>query len=248
MNSLTTIEGNAEVLNAQAANEQELAERITSAWREAREAMAVGLRKVIICGLLMLEAKKFCKRGELGPWLKKQCPEITWRTAQLWMELTREVCGYIGLLSSEKFHVSLPPGEMRNHFAFDSSPGKNSTLEVSLATLLELPQEALPEQAKLVQTKFWNLIDGKSQKELLLALRAKDPMRGGDRGGRKPVDPAAALRTELQMAEDLASDVLRSIFLLLEGDTITQLKPATREELIAAGIKLNNSVRELKRK
>ncbi len=176
---LPEVNGKVEVLGAEEAGEHELAEQITAAAREAQETMRSGIRKVVRCGLLMLMAKKFCKYGDLGPWLAKHCPEIAESTGRRYREIISSACSHIGVFSSDTFHVSLPPLENAHCERFEFGAGKSPTHEVSLATMLLLPLEALVEPARSLHEKFWGVFEGKSQKEVQLVLRATDPLLPG---------------------------------------------------------------------
>ena len=53
--------------------------------------MQKGLEHALKAGQLLLEAKKGLPHGEWLPWLRESCPDISERTAQNYMRLSREV-------------------------------------------------------------------------------------------------------------------------------------------------------------
>lgn len=74
----------AEQINSLHKQASEMAE---SAKGKINEAVAL----VVECGRLMREQKKRVGHGEWLPWLSKNCPDITERTAQKYMSLNRKI-------------------------------------------------------------------------------------------------------------------------------------------------------------
>lgn len=153
------------------------ASRISAAYAEAKKAAQSAITKVIECGLVMLQVKPLCPRGEFGPWLEKNCPEIEWRTANRWMNLAQDA-----LAMPEVKQLALP--------------------EYLTPEILTAPKEQLnPEQAK-VQTDFFALLDGKTQKEITWGFERVAPVK-------HEYHPRKATPEELARAQmDDASDIV----------------------------------------
>jgi hypothetical protein len=129
------------------------AQDISLAWVETEEAVRSSIRRVIVFGLLLLDTKerglqtKVIKHGQFLPWLEKNCPAVPQRTAYQWMALAS------GVMKSL---------QICNDCKFDDLP---------LHQVLQLPSNQLPKEAADLQQKVFNLVDGKSQKQLLFEFR-----------------------------------------------------------------------------
>jgi hypothetical protein len=64
-----------------------LALQINAAYADAEAASATAVDRAIRCGELLLEAKRQLPHGEWLPWLARNCPKISERSAQRYMRL-----------------------------------------------------------------------------------------------------------------------------------------------------------------
>jgi hypothetical protein len=138
---------------------------ISAAFASAKAAMDPAMRKVILCGLLMLEQKARLKHGQFDPWLKTNCPEIPERTARMYRDIaeaavciTLEKKSFVQIGNDCRFGANFP-----------------------ISKLLQLSAGELPKPVAEIQSRLFELVDGKSQKQLLFDFKDPDARRGGDR-------------------------------------------------------------------
>ena len=155
---------------------------LRDAFEDAARAESTALRTVVRCGLLMLAARKRAKKSEFGPWLKSNVfPDFSagqfesqWRKARRYMDLTTEICSALGVLSGETYAIPIGVlGDNGHHVRYLVDAVNNGTQEVSLADVILLAPEALPSGAREIQLKLFELIDGKTQKQLSFELRSE---------------------------------------------------------------------------
>jgi hypothetical protein len=83
-----------------------LAERINAAHFSVEEFFQGALKRAVHVGELLIEAKQQVKHGQWLPWLKQNCPKISDRTAQQYMQLaanTTKIADLDGIASALKF-------------------------------------------------------------------------------------------------------------------------------------------------
>ena len=132
------------------------AQAISIAFREASFQVSSAIRKVIYCGLLMIEQKEECKHGQFEKWLEKNCPEIPFRTARHWMEAAEAgVC----LATGEK-----SINQIGQNGRFDAS--------MPISKILQLPSTELSKENKALQGKIFDVVDGKTQSQLVFDFRS----------------------------------------------------------------------------
>jgi hypothetical protein len=119
-----------------------------------------GLRRVVAFGLYCYEIKERLKHGQFGPWLKENCPDISWRAARRYMELSRGVLEVAGL-SINDFGKTATCGQFAHRGEF-----------------LLLPDAKIPESLRPVREKICRLIDGKSARQLFFEFKTADDLDG----------------------------------------------------------------------
>jgi hypothetical protein len=145
-------------------NEKEVAGHLIEAIHQANTAFGNALRKVVVCGLLLIDASEKCPKGEFGPWLRKYCFgdlddtqfESQWRNARRWMETARGLC------------ESLQLGGQ--NVRYDGQP---------LHIILQLESCDLTKEQRSLQSKVFDFLEGKTQRQLQLEWRNADPTPTG---------------------------------------------------------------------
>ncbi len=229
MSNDTIIDGQAELMPRTgitafhaAVEETESAAQISQAFAEAKGQMETAIRKVLVCGLMMIDQKARCKHGEFGPWLEKHCPEIQWRTAQRWMETSDVV-------------VSI--SQIRHRVVFASGG------EIPLFRLLSMPASELPAEGVEIQEKVFSLVDGKTQKQLQLAWKDTEPAK---REYHPPVRTPAEIAEDLKRgAEDRVKFLTSSMRLMLDGQDLALAGDACFAELDGVRIDLGHVMKQI---
>lgn len=185
------------------------AERIAEAHKEALKAEFQALRKVVVCGLLMLEQKEKLPHGQFLPWLEKNCPNMHRMTATRWMQTTTATLGLL---------------QMSHDVTFEDG---------DLADVLSLPEEQLiSEEAKEVQQRVWGLVDGSSAKHLVSTY--KSTQEGPHQKYNPPkqmeaVSKEEAARLKAEQADRMAGELILSMGVMqdqvihLDYDRLEQL-------------------------
>jgi len=89
----------------------DLSGRINEAHHACTEAMNAGLQHAIEAGKLLIEAKSQCGHGKWLPWLAERCPDISTRTAQLYMRVARSESTLTDSAKAQRVaHMSLRRG------------------------------------------------------------------------------------------------------------------------------------------
>lgn len=77
------------------ANEAQLIDAINAGYKEAielanavKEGQQSAIQKAAQVGVLLSQAKDRLKHGEWMPWLEKNCPDISWDTANRWIKIS----------------------------------------------------------------------------------------------------------------------------------------------------------------
>ena len=146
-----------------------------------------GMRRVVALGWYCFELKNRLPHGQFLPWVEKHCPQISDRSVNAYMELTKhvlEACGCQIRSTLRIFHG----GQF----------------------LLLADQDISPE-ARELKGKICAILDGKSQRQLRLAFKDPRPA-GGDRTPRNekgehlqsPRRPDAQIQQELWERESRA--------------------------------------------
>jgi len=139
--AMQVIEGRAELVEGGEADE------LRQAYREALLDMANGLRRVVICGGILMEIKERVGHGNFLLWLAKNAPEIPVRTAQRWMFLAA------GLRDNL---------QDRHNGVFGDLP---------INRLLQLPETDVSEDQRTIRTDAMDLLQGKTQIQLMLQFK-----------------------------------------------------------------------------
>lgn len=204
------------------------ARHITEAWTETEEVLRSGIRRVIVFGLLLLDTKerglqtKVIKHGQFLPWLEKNCPNVPQRTAYQWMSLAS------GVLDSL---------QICNDCKFDDLP---------LHQVLQLPPNELPKEAVEVQQKVFNLVDGKSQKQLLFEFRDLEPSTPGSRqpASKRNISPQEAVAATKAAAEERFKKIMMDIQLITPEER-TAVSNATRDDFYDVLLTETSNLRDL---
>jgi hypothetical protein len=131
---------------------RERAEDISSAYAEAANAQ----RTLVWFGLLLTDTKERGKQtgiiphGQFVKWLEANCPTVSVRTCQNWMQIAEGVTA-----------------RFKNATAAFLVDGK----EIPLHQVLHLPSTVLDKKAIEVREEIFSQVDGKSQRQLLLEFR-----------------------------------------------------------------------------
>ena len=169
----------------------EVAERISRLYSDAVQ----GLRKMVLCGAEMLEHKAKLKHGQFLPWLEKYCPEIPERTARRFMDCAESaIC--LGLKVKALNQIG-------HDGRFDNLP---------ISRLLQLPFSDLPPAAAAAQKQIFELVDGKTQKQLLFDFRDTEPPK---RQYNPPVHTKAQVeQIKIDAANDLVATLAQQLMLV----------------------------------
>lgn len=127
-----------------------------------REAQA-GLRRVVSFGIYCFHVKGRLPHGQFERWIEVNCPEVSFRTSQAYMQITAGTMEHCGLTMQEFL-------QKRSALRF-SHPGE----------FLMLGDAEIPDEIRPLRNKIFELIDGKSGRQLLLEFKSLDSkMPGGD--------------------------------------------------------------------
>jgi hypothetical protein len=205
--------------------------QIEDAFAEANLAFSHGIRKAIACGALLLDVKDAGKasglipHGQFGKWMEKNCPDVPYRTYHRWMELAEGVRKQIGF--TQKCH--------------------NGTFEnVAFHQLLTLPAPELPKAAQKVQHEIFDLVDGKSQTQLLFEF--KDPPKKKEYHPPKPMSPAQKVEAEMAMARDNAETILSLVEIhFRQAPTLEKLPSSVRQDILNSFVDISNRIRAMEK-
>lgn len=129
----------------------DLAVRLESAYLEA----VSGMQKVIIFGLLCVEAKDMVPHGQFQKWIEANCPRISYRTARKFKQLTEAIL------------ESLDPKMARaGHFA------------VKPENLFKPNQRSFPKEVLEFRQAILEIIENKSQHQLEFEFGIRKPRKG----------------------------------------------------------------------
>ncbi len=119
---------------------------------------------IVALGLFCLDLSETkLKHKEFGPWVEANCPDVSYRSIRAYMQLTRGVFEEAGIQIGSALPICRS-GE-----------------------ILLLPDAEVSQEAKAIRDKVFDLVDGKSQRELLIRFRDPNGKRGGFRPDEKAV-------------------------------------------------------------
>lgn len=127
------------------------ADNLRSLYADARN----GLRRVVALGLYCYQIKARIKHGQFQAWLKANCPDVGFETLQTYLGLTKNALDACGVQMSCALDIC------------------------QSGQIFLLPEDQIPDKAKKLHRQICDLIDGKTQRQLLLQFRSERP-KGGD--------------------------------------------------------------------
>jgi hypothetical protein len=102
--------------------------------------------------------------GTLKEWLEENCPEVNYKTAMRFKMLTQDMQKYCQIPA--KLPVSL------------ALPGPDGAVHLD-----DLPANVNAARVGKIQQQVWDMIQGKSARQLMFQFRTDAAPRGGDHGG-----------------------------------------------------------------
>lgn len=131
---------------------------INQLYREAQN----GLRRVVSFGIYCFHVKNRLPHGQFERWIEANCPNISYRSSRQYMQMTAGALEHCGINVSTF---------LQNGSALPfCHPGEFMTAE----------EKCVPEGMRALRAKIFELIDGKSTRQLLLEFRAETKKIGGD--------------------------------------------------------------------
>jgi hypothetical protein len=134
---------------------------IRRAWKATIEANRRGALATVIFGIYLVETRAWGERtgairhGQFLPWLEKQTPDIHHATAYRWMEVATAVLETLQISHRAKFDDTL------------------------LHQALTLPEKRLTPDQSALRKALFDLVDGKSMKQLRFELCDVEPAGKG---------------------------------------------------------------------
>jgi hypothetical protein len=217
------IDGKAELVTSINVDGQ-IATEIKTAFAAAHEALGRTMRKIAACGALMLWQKAQVKHGEFGPWLRAHCFdgiedkefEARWRTANNWMQSAQALVDVLQI--------------------------RNTVSNLPLHQLLQTDRTALSAEQQEVQDKIFTFLDGKSQRQLMLAWKEE---KDKDAPPLPELDPKKAAEAAEKKAM-LAFQTLRADAALhINGESVTRVPVKTLIETLGTFTDCNKRLRDL---
>jgi hypothetical protein len=135
----------------------EVASHLKSLCDEARN----GLRRVVALGLFCFKIKADLPHGQFQPWLDQHCPDISYRSLASYMQLTDGVLKKCGVSKVQSLHFC-HGGEF-----------------------LLLPDAKVPDEARPLRKKIFEIIDGKTAHQLMLDFKQSDEDEDGNQKSRR---------------------------------------------------------------
>lgn len=179
-------------------DDAEIAERFKSLYTDAQN----GLRRVVSFGIFAWQVKlHHLKHGQFIKWCKQHFPDTSYRSVNAHMVLAESAMRHAGIKSLRNF--------IKNQMC--------STLHIShCGEFLLLSDAKVPDALKPVRDKVFNIIDGKSQRQLFAEFKQADddddspkPKRGrlkGQGGASAEQRAKAAEREEAARIETIELD------------------------------------------
>lgn len=203
-------------------NDAEAADQLTHLFDDAQN----GMRKIIALGLFAWEIKQGqLKHGQFGAWLAAHCPKLatvdsgsgkpkTSRALNGYMDLTKNVLESAGFPTIQKYLGTA--GKSAN----DADLGHGQYLLIA--------DSKVPEKLKSVREKIFEIVDGKTQKQLFVEFKQAEedesgsakPKRGqlkGSKGLTKEMRERAAQREEAARIAELEEQTKETTDFLLEN-------------------------------
>jgi hypothetical protein len=179
-------------------------EQITEQYRKA----VSGCLEMIRFGAMMIEVEAGLRDGRnanqhtegnggLEAWLKENCPAVKYKTAM----------GFKDLAEGLQFHLRIPDN-WPLRLALPSGTDQDSEVNADLAGELGIK----PKRLARVRKEIWNLLEGKSARQLVFAFEfAETAPKGGDRrSGLKMTEEEKHLRS-VQMAQNIWLESLETL-------------------------------------
>jgi hypothetical protein len=142
---------------------------LTENFGKIHRAFVDATQRAVWLGLFLVEVKERGKtdgsipHGEFGPWLKRELPETHWDTVCTYMRLARSV--------AEK-------GEFQISDFLKFAEGAN----LSVLQIIDADNGSLPPKIRAIRNKIDDIVEGKTQQQLLLDMEFKQakPGKNGD--------------------------------------------------------------------
>ncbi|MEK9753260.1 MAG: hypothetical protein VW338_08630 [Rhodospirillaceae bacterium] len=216
-----------EVVPPAQALELAAAERINAAYADAQQSAGQAIRKVVVCGLMLLEQKHVLSHGDFGPWLAEHCPRISHKTACAWMNTARAVNTLLAEIQPRGF---LPhDAEPKVKFAAgDHLPPGVNPLSGKIALYEALSMEDAPDTIARIQAAVFALVDGSSQKQLVMQLKAPPP-----ESKPRKLSPREKSAQAKALAQEEARMLATRLRLFQETDAVSRLGKELIRELDA---------------
>lgn len=223
-------------------NDAELGKHLMKLFTDAQN----GMRRVVAFGLFAWEIKETkLKHGQWGPWLAENAPKLSrldsvtgkpksTHACDSYLATTKGVLESVGFKTVGKYLETIsnsPSGGICHHGKF-----------------LLVADKKVPVEMKPLREKIFALIDGKTQKQLLLEfkqveedeagnLRTKRGQLKGSKGLTKERREAAKLREEQERIEDLelaCDDTVKWLEANCDDKHVGAVSPRKAERLLEA--------------
>ena len=206
-------------------NDAEVAEQLTHLFDEAQN----GMRKIVALGLFAWEVKQGrLKHGQFGPWLAAHCPKLaTVDSATGKPKTSRALNGYMGLTKNV-----LESAGFATIQKYLGTAGKSANdADLGHGQFLLIEDTKVPEKLKAVREKIFEIVDGKTQKQLFVEFKQAEedesdnpkPKRGqlkGSKGLTKEMRERAAQREEAARITELEVETGDVTKFLLENSDV----------------------------
>jgi hypothetical protein len=206
-------------------NDAEAADQLTHLFDDAQN----GMRKIIVLGLFAWEIKQGqLKHGQFGAWLAAHCPKLaTIDSATGKPKTSRALNGYMGLTKNV-----LESAGFATIQKYLGTAGKSANdADLGHGQFLLIEEKNVPDKLKSVRDKIFEIVDGKSQRQLFAEFKQPDedsddsptPKRGqlkGSKGLTKEMRERAAQREEAARIAELEEATKDTTKFLLENSDI----------------------------
>ena len=168
-------------------------------------------------GMRLLRAKELVPHGNFIPWCESQFPDDPHRTLTYAMNFAEEMKTKLATIANLKKPLLLLGGSKIS--------GKDR------GTILNIVPEMMGDNGSIAEF-------------MRASKMLRDPKPKKFHAPKKP-SPAELAEAELEQAIAEADSVISAIALLLEGETLTRISKAKRNQLSAAFVRANKAVGEL---
>lgn len=201
-------------------NDGAAAERLRELYDDAQN----GMRRVIALGMYCFELQESnLKHGEFGPWVEKHCPQISYRSIRNYMQLTKGVLDACGVQIGSALPIC-HGGE-----------------------ILLLPDAQIPDESRKLRGQICELIDGKTQRQLLLEFKSDKTAKPERKTTHGPTDPVLKSKLDKETANNVATELWQ---LMARARAITSLHlcdEAILERVEAERVELGHFIAQIKR-